>query len=288
MPTSQNGTTPAVLITGASSGIGAACALHLDQLGWQVFAGVRTEQDAEALQHKASDRLTPLLLDVTDATSITAAVETITAAVGAAGLAGLINNAGVVVVGPLECLPADELQTQFAVNVLGLIAITQAFLPLLRQGKGRIVNMGSLAGKVAFPLWGPYSASKFAVEALTDVLRMELLPWHVTVSLVEPFVIATPLWKKIALRARDNSTENAQRLYGPLLTYIDESMPRTGQSGLPADNVARVVVHALTAKTPKTRYVVTKTSLSLMIRLLRLLPDRMHDRMLRQSLPKYP
>ncbi|SRR5216683_571839 len=288
MSTTQNGTTPAVLITGASSGIGAACALHLDQLGWHVFASVRTEQDADALQHKASDRLTPLFLDVTDAGSITAAVETITAAVGAAGLAGLVNNAGVVVAGPLECLPANELQAQFAVNVLGLVAITQAFLPLLRQGQGRIVNMGSLAGKVAFPLWGPYAASKFAVEALTDALRMELLPWHLMVSLVEPFVIATPLWKKIAPRLSENSTQDAQRLYGPLLSYVDDSMPRTGQSGLPADNVAKAVVHALTAKTPKTRYVVTKPGLSLMIRLLRLLPDRIRDRLLRQSLPKYP
>ena len=288
MSTTQNGTTPAVVITGASSGIGAACALHLDQLGWHVFASVRTEQDADTLQHKASDRLTPLFLDVTDAGSITAAVETITAAVGAAGLAGLVNNAGVVVVGPLECVPASELQAQLAVNVLGLAAVTQAFLPLLRQGQGRIVNMGSLAGKVAFPLWGPYAASKFAVEALTDALRMELLPWHVMVSLVEPFVIATPLWKKIPQRARENSTEDAQRLYGSLLTYVEDSMPRTGQSGLPADNVAKAVVHALTAKTPKTRYVVTKPGLSLMIHLFRLLPDRTRDRLLRQSLPKYP
>src|SRR5713226_4530308 len=155
-------------------------------------------------------------------------------------------------------------------------------------GQGRIVNMGSLAGKVAFTLWGPYAASKFAVEALTDALRMELLPWHLMVSLVEPFVIATPLWKKIAPRLSENSTQDAQRLYGPLLSYVDDSMPRTGQSGLPADNVAKAVVHALTAKTPKTRYVVTKPGLSLMIRLLRLLPDRIRDRLLRQSLPKYP
>jgi NAD(P)-dependent dehydrogenase (short-subunit alcohol dehydrogenase family) len=288
MSETQNGKIPTVLITGASSGIGVACALHLDQLGWNVFAGVRTQQDIEALQYKASSRLTPLLLDVTDTGSITAAVQTITAAVGATGLAGLINNAGIVVVGPLECLPIDELQAQFAVNVLGLMAITQAFLPLLRQGKGRIVNMGSLAGKVAFPLWGSYSASKFAVEALTDSLRMELLPWHVMVSLVEPFVIATPLWKKIAQRASEKRIENAQRLYGPLLNYVVESIPRTGQNGLPADNVAKAVIHALTTKTPKTRYVVTKSSLSLMIRLLRVLPDKMRDRLLRQSLPKYP
>ncbi len=288
MTTTQNGTAPAVLITGASSGIGAACALHLDQLGWHVFASVRTRQDADALQQKASNRLTPLFLDVTDAGSIMAAVETITAAIGEAGLAGLVNNAGIVVVGPLECLPASELQAQFAVNVLGLTAVTQAFLPLLRQGQGRIVNIGSLAGKLAFPLWGPYAASKFAVEALTDALRMELLPWHLMVSLVEPFVIATPLWKKIAQRARENSTPEMQRLYGPLLTYVDDSMPRTGQSGLPADNVAKTVVHALTARTPKTRYVVTKPGLSLLTRLLRLLPDRTRDRLLRQSLPKYP
>ena len=288
MITPQNGTAPAVLITGASSGIGAASARLLEQLGWHVFAGVHSKQDVDTLQHESSDRLTPLFLDVTDAGSITEAVETIQAAVGEAGLAGLVNNAGIVVVGPLECLLMSELQAQFAVNVLGLLAVTQAFLPLLRQGKGGIVNIGSLAGKVAFPLWGPYAASKFAVEALTDVLRMELLPWQLKVTLVEPFVIATPLWKKIAQRARENSTEDVQRLYGPLLTYIDDSMPRTGQSGLPADDVAKTVVHALTTKTPKTRYVVTKPSLSLLIRLLRLLPDRTRDRLLRQNLPRYP
>ena len=276
------------VVTGASSGIGAACALHLDQLGWHVFASVRTKQDADALQQKASNQLTPFFLDVTDAGSIAAAVETITAAVGEAGLAGLVNSAGIAVVGPLESLPACELQAQFAVNVLGLTAVTQAFLPLLRQGQGRIVNIGSLAGKVAFPLWGPYAASKFAVEALTDALRMELLPWHVRVSLVEPFVIATPLWKKIPQRARENNTPEMQRHYGPLLPYVNDSIPRTEQSGLPADNVARTVVHALTARTPKTRYVVAKPGLSLLIRLLRLLPDRTRDRLLRQSLPKYP
>jgi NAD(P)-dependent dehydrogenase (short-subunit alcohol dehydrogenase family) len=288
MSTTQNGTAGAVLITGASSGIGAACAKLLDQLGWQVFAGVHSKEDAVTLKHKASDRLTPLFLDVTDAGSITEAVETIQAAVGEAGLAGLVNNAGIVVVGPLECLPMSELQAQFAVNVLGLLAVTQAFLPLLRQGEGRIVNIGSLAGKLSFPLWGPYAASKFAVEALTDALRMELLPWQMKVTLIEPFVIATPLWKKIAQRARGNSTPEMQRLYGPLLTYVDDGMPRTGQSGLPADNVAKTVVHALTAKTPKTRYVVAKPSLSVQIRLLRLLPDRTRDRLLKQNLPSYP
>jgi NAD(P)-dependent dehydrogenase (short-subunit alcohol dehydrogenase family) len=132
----------------------------LDQFGWRVFAGVHCKQDAEALQHTASDRLTPLYLDVTDASSIAEAVETIQAAIGEAGLAGLVNNAGVVVVGPLECVPMSELHAQFAVNVFGLLAVTQAFLPLLRLGQGQIVNIGSLAGKVAFPLWGPYSASK--------------------------------------------------------------------------------------------------------------------------------
>jgi len=288
MTTTQNGTAPAVLITGASSGIGAACARRLEQLGWRVFAGVHCKQDADTLQYQTSDRLTPLFLDVTDTESITVAVETIQSAVGEAGLAGLVNNAGIVVVGPLECLPASELQAQFAVNVFGLLAVTQAFLPLLRQGEGRIVNIGSLAGKLAFPFWGPYAASKFAVEALTDALRIELLPWQLKVTLVEPFVIATPLWKKIALRARENSTSEMQRLYGPLLTYVDDSMPSTGQSGLPADDVAKTVVHALSTKTPKTRYVVTKPSLSRQIRLLRLLPDRTRDRLLRQNLPRYP
>jgi NAD(P)-dependent dehydrogenase (short-subunit alcohol dehydrogenase family) len=173
---------PTVVITGAGSGIGAACALSLDQLGWRVFAGVHRDEDGTMLKQHASARLTPFVIDVTDPASIEMAVQSLTAELGEGRLAGLINCAGVVVVGPLECLPMSEIAAQFAVNVLGLIAVTQAFLPLVRQSQGRIVLIGSLAGKLAFPFMGPYAASKFAVEALADAWRAELRPWQIQVS----------------------------------------------------------------------------------------------------------
>jgi NAD(P)-dependent dehydrogenase (short-subunit alcohol dehydrogenase family) len=154
--------------TGASSGIGAACALHLDRLGYLLFAGVRKKEDGDALKRQASERLRIVFIDVVDATSIAAAAETVEAAVAGAGLSGLVNNAGIAVAGPLEFLPVDDLRKQFEVNVIGPIAVTQAFLPLLRRGHGRIVNMGSIGGRWATPFAGPYSASKFALEAFND------------------------------------------------------------------------------------------------------------------------
>ena len=189
MGTQRATRTGAVVVTGASSGIGRACALHLAALGLQVFAGVRRAEDGAALQAASSARLTPMLLDVADETSIRAATDTITAAVGEAGLAGLVNNAGIGVAGPLEFLPLAEFRTQLEVNVTGQLAVTQALLPLLRQGRGRIVNMGSIGGRIAAPFVGPYSASKFALEALTDALRMELRPWGLHVAIVVIIVI---------------------------------------------------------------------------------------------------
>ena len=278
----------AVVITGAGSGIGAACALSLDQLGWRVFAGVHHAEDGDALQQQASDRLIPFVVEVTDTTSVAAAVQMVTTKLGESKLVGLINSAGVVVVGPLECLPLSELHAQFAVNVLGLITVTQAFLPLLRQSQGRMVLIGSLAGKLAFPFMGPYAASKFAVEALADAWRAELRPWQIQVSLIEPDAIATPIWTKIASRARSNFTPEAARLYGPILPYFEDVTARAVTKGLPTDHVTKAVVHALQATRPKTRYVVTKPILALLIFLLMKLPDRTRDRLLTGRFPTYP
>ena len=279
---------PAVVITGAGSGIGAACALSLDQLGWRVFAGVHHAEDGNMLKHRASTRLTSIVIDVTDIASVGMAVQSVTTALGESKLVGLINCAGVVVVGPLECLPLSEISAQFAVNVLGLIAVTQAFLPLLRQSQGRIVLIGSLAGKLAFPFMGPYAASKFAVEALADAWRAELRPWQVQVSLIEPDAIATPIWTKIASRARSNTTPEVAHLYGPIMPHLEGVAARTAKKGLPTEHVTKAVVHALQATPPKTRYVVTKPILALLIRLLIKLPDRTRDRLLTGRLPTYP
>ena len=279
---------PTVVITGAGSGIGAACALSLDQLGWRVFAGVHRDEDGKILKQRASARLTPYVIDVTDVASVGMAARRVTTALGEGKLVGLINCAGVVMAGPLECLPLSEIAAQFAVNVLGLIAVTQAFLPLLRQSRGRIVLIGSLAGKLAVPFMGPYAASKFAVEALADAWRAELRPWQIQVSLIEPDAIATPIWTKIASRARGNMTPEGARLYGPITPYIEDITARGAKKGLPTDHVTKAVIHALQATTPKTRYVVTKPMLALLIHLLMWLPDRTRDRLLTGRLPTYP
>ena len=279
--------TGAVVVTGASSGIGRACALHLAALGFQVFAGVRRAEDGAALRAASSDRLTPVLLDVADETSIRAATETITAAVGAAGLAALVNNAGIGVAGPLEFLPLAEFRTQLEVNVTGQLAVTQALLPLLRQGRGRIVNMGSIGGRIAAPFVGPYSASKVALEALTDALRMELRPWGLHVAIVEPGTVATPIWEKSVARAdrlMQALPPQAQTLYGAAFTAMRAGAERTGKEGLgvPPEVVARAVTHALTARKPKTRYLVGWDARIAV--LFTLVPVRLRDRViLRQA-----
>lgn len=272
----------AVVVTGASTGIGEVCALHLDKLEFRVFAGVRKEADGDVLRRKASERLMPVLMDVTDAASIASAAQRVGAVVGEAGLAGLVNNAGVVVSGPLEFLPIAELRKQFEVNVIGQIAVTQAFLPLLRKGHGRIVNMGSIAGKVATPFFGPYAASKFAMEALTDALRMELRPWGISVSIVEPGAIATPIWEKSRRAAEEivrNLPAEAHALYDRALIAVREIADRGGKAAIPADSVARAVAHALTAKKPKSRYLVGSDA-KFLAALAKFVPDRLRDRLI--------
>src|SRR5579862_2288927 len=181
----------AVLITGASTGIGAACALYLDARGFRVFAGVRNPADGEALRARSSSRLAPVLLDVTNSDSLRDAAAVINETVSETGLHGLVNNAGIAVGGPLEVLPLDDLRRQFEVNVVGQLAVTQAMLPLLRKARGRIVNMGSIVGRAPVPLVGAYSMSKAAVAAMTTALRLELDLWGIDVSLIEPGAIAT-------------------------------------------------------------------------------------------------
>lgn len=276
----------AVIVTGASTGIGEACALHLDGLGFSVFAGVRKTSDGAALARKASDRLTAVSIDVADGASIASAAEDVATAVGKAGLAGLVNNAGIAVAGPLEFLPISELRKQLEVNVIGQIAVTQAFLPLLRQGHGRIVNIGSISGRMATPFVGPYAASKFAMEALTDSLRMELRPWSISVSLIEPGSVATPIWRKSGAAADElarSLAERAHDLYGPALAAMRKAADKIGRAGVPAAVVAKAVAHALVSKRPKTRYVVGRDA-KFRAALVTILSDRMRDGLIAQSL----
>jgi NAD(P)-dependent dehydrogenase (short-subunit alcohol dehydrogenase family) len=272
----------AVVVTGASSGIGEACALRLDGLGFRVFAGVRRQQDSDALRRKASERLAPVMLDVTDPLSAQSASDSVAAATGGVKLAGLVNNAGTAVAAPIEFLPLGELRRQLEVNVVGQIAVTQAFLPLLRQGSGRIVNIGSVSGRIASPLLGAYTASKFAMEGLTDTLRRELSPWGVAVSIVEPGRIATPIWEK-SLKVADELLaalpRRALELYGPAIEEVRRGALETARWGAPPEKVARAVEHALTAKRPRTRYPVGPDA-RVGALLVRLLPDPLLDRIL--------
>jgi NAD(P)-dependent dehydrogenase (short-subunit alcohol dehydrogenase family) len=276
----------AVVITGASTGIGEACALQLDKLGYRVFAGIRKAADGESLRRRASARLVPVRLDISDETEIAHAARTVTEALGGAGLAGLVNNAGIVVSGMLEFLPLDALRRQLEVNVIGQIAVTQAFLPSLRKARGRIVNIGSLSGLISSPFTGAYCASKFALEALTDALRQELRPWKIHVSIVEPGFIHTPILTKSlsaadALRAQ--LPTEALQLYGNSMRVVRDSIERESAKAAPTEVVAKAVVHALTARRPRTRYVVGAHS-GLAIRLGRALPDRWRDAMIARHL----
>ncbi|MEA5581344.1 SDR family oxidoreductase [Nodularia harveyana UHCC-0300] len=275
-----------VVITGASTGIGAACALLLDELGYFVFAGVRKDEDAQRLQKKASPKLKPIFLDVTDSESIQGAVETLTNVVGDSGILGLVNNAGVAVPGPLELLPIAEFQQQMAINVTGQLAVTQGFLGLLRQGQGRIINMGSISGRTAAPFLGAYNTSKFALEALTDVMRMELRPWGISVVIIEPGAIATPIWEKSFTQvdsARQNLSQSAEELYGEAMTAVRNKVGTIASGGISPEIVAKTVVKALTAKHPKTRYVVGKDA-KISVLLKSLLPDQIYDRVMLYSM----
>jgi NAD(P)-dependent dehydrogenase (short-subunit alcohol dehydrogenase family) len=272
----------AVVITGASTGIGAACALHLDRAGFLVFAGVRKIQDGTELQRRGTNRLIPLLLDVTDAESIQKAQVIVSESVGSRGLFGLINNAGIAVVGPLEAVPIPDLRRQLEINLIGQVAVTQAFLPLIRQARGRIVNMGSISGRAAIPLMGPYAASKFALEAITDALRLELQQWGIQVTIVEPGAIATPIWDKSGQEAANleaSTTGELRTLYEAVIAAVRNVVEKAAERAIPSDVVAKVVEEALTASRPKTRYLVG-TDAKLRALMVKLLPDRISDKLL--------
>ncbi|HEX8992984.1 MAG TPA: SDR family oxidoreductase [Anaerolineales bacterium] len=275
----------AVVITGASTGIGRASALYMDRLGWHVYAGVRRRSDAASLRAEGSDRLLPVTLDVTDRNSIQAALQVVSDDVGASGLSGLVNNAGIPYGGPVEYLSLDQVRAEFEVNFFGLIAVTQAFLPLLRRGRGRVVNMSSIGGMVAAPFLSPYCSTKFAMEALSDCLRMELKPWHLEVSVIQPGAIDTPIWSKGGTILRElisGAPPEGLELYGNAITKMDSLISPHGAS---AEAVAGAVAHALTSAHPKTRYPIGLEGAT--ARFARLLPDRLRDWLILSRLPKW-
>jgi NAD(P)-dependent dehydrogenase (short-subunit alcohol dehydrogenase family) len=276
-----------ILVTGASSGIGEACALSLDKAGHVVFGGVRSEQAVERLCSKSSERMRPIILDITVPEQVARAVVEIERAVGADGLDGLVNNAGIAIGGPVEFVEPDEWRRQFEVNVIGQVAVTQAMLPLIRRAKGRIVFVGSIAGRVATPLGGPYGASKHALAGVVEALRSEIHRWGIKISIVEPPAVNTPIWEKGVSEATSLIPELpplAEFYYGDQLRRLQEQVRSIGKAAPPPDKTVEAIAHALFARRPKLRYL-PGTDAQLIGFLLRVLPDRVVAELLRRSGP---
>lgn len=275
-----------VFISGASSGIGLATAQQLDAAGWRVFAAALPRDDFEPLQSSCSEQLVTLPLDITDETMVQEAAQRVADEVGEAGLHGLVNNAGIHIPGPLETLAVERVQQQFAVNVFGHLRVTQALLPLLRQAKGRIVNVSSMMGKVALPTLGAYSMSKHALEAMTDTLRLELAAQGIHVCAVEPGAIQTPMtsgMESLLGQVRDELTDEQQGLYDSLLRDMSAVLERQAGSATPPHAIAEVIVMALTSNRPKPRYAVGADVRGLLA-LRALAPDEIGDQILRRAL----
>ncbi len=268
-----------ILVTGASTGIGYATTLRLAKNA-MVFAGVRTEADFGRLG-ALDPNIVPVYLEVTDTASIARAKDEVAARTGGT-LDALVNNAGIVVAGPLEIIEPEQFQKQFAVNVMGPLYVTQAFLPLIRASKGRIVTVGSIAGKMSLPYVGPYAASKFAIEAMMDALRLEMEPFGVHVILIEPGAIKTPLWQ----RTQTASAGSVERvapdklaLYAEPIRKMQALSSKTEAGAIDADRVAEVIARALAAKRPRARYLVG-TDARVQLVLARL-PEAARDRAIR-------
>jgi NAD(P)-dependent dehydrogenase (short-subunit alcohol dehydrogenase family) len=250
-----------VLISGASTGIGLATALLLSEKGYTVWAGVRKTEDAEQVQLLSNHTVQPVILDVTKQQDIEAALQVIeTAALKNLDGFSVINNAGIVCPGPVECLPVEAWREQFEINLFGAAALTQACLPLMRKlSFGRIVNISSISGRASSPFVGAYAASKFALEAMSDALRMELHPTGIKVILIEPGVIATPIWEKSghkALQLAESLPPQIMDYYQKPYQVLEEMTQQFNAKGLSPLDVAKVIEHALSVKHPKHRYLI--------------------------------
>lgn len=268
-----------VVITGASTGIGRSTAEYLAAKGWQVFAGVRKEKDGAVLT-EADARIKPILLDVTNPEQVDAAVETVRAALDGRKLSGLINNAGIANMGPLAVQPLDQFKAHFEVNVFGLLRASQAFAPLLGMdeslaGKpGRIVNITSVGGRLASPFLGAYTATKHAVESMTDSLRRELVIFGIDAIAVGPGAVKTPIWDKAEDANSSNPYSNSP--WAKPIDKFSETMLEGGRTGLDPDVIAATIEDALTAKKPKARYAPVPDKLT-NFTLPMLLPKRVVD-----------
>lgn len=268
------------VVTGVSTGIGRAIAKALIDAGWKVFGSVRKEKDAAEASAALGANFTPLLFDVTDNAAIRREAEKVDAALGGRTLDALINNAGVAVAGPVAYLDLDDLQRQIDINVYGPIRVTQAFLKMLgadhsRKGApGRIINMSSVAGKLASPFMSPYAMSKHALEALSDSLRRELVIHGIDVIAIGPGAIRTPIWAK-ADELDVDRYKNTE--YFDDLLRLKNTMQQFGDSGLEAEDVGALALHILTTAKPKTRYAILKNKFA-MWTLPNLMPKRLVDK----------
>jgi NAD(P)-dependent dehydrogenase (short-subunit alcohol dehydrogenase family) len=275
-----------VFITGSSTGIGRACALHLARVGFTVIAGVRKEMDAGALMEAAgaTANLRTVLVDVADEKSVASAGKVVESTVGDAGLLGLVNNAGIGVFGPVEFVTLADWRRQFEVNVFGQIAVTQTCLSLLRKyasrcgmGSARIVNIGSIAGRVGQPLLAPYCASKHAMEAISDAMRLELKGQGIQTSLIEPGAIQSDIWRKAEEEVSTIPADDpSQKLYGTMIRAVGETAKKSGANAIPAQRVAELVERCLTKAKAPTRILVGRDA-KIAAFFRRVLPDRMFD-----------
>jgi NAD(P)-dependent dehydrogenase (short-subunit alcohol dehydrogenase family) len=284
MPANPTASPRNVLITGASTGIGAACTRMLAGRGWRVFAGVRRASDGEALMQGAEGRIHPVILDVTNREQIKTVVQEVTALCGEAGLYGVVNNAGIALAGPLEFMPLEAFERQFEINVLGLVAVTQAVMPAIRAARGRIVLMGSNSGFMCEPFLAGYGATKHALEAIADSLRIELRPWGIGVALIEPGAIKTPIWNKSREAAEQLFTglpPQCEELYAAPIAALRKMVEKIPASAIPPERVAQAVVHALESRRPRTRYPVGLDSIA-GAWVVRLVPDRLRDWIIRK------
>lgn len=281
--------TGSVVVTGVSSGIGAATARVLARNGFHVFGTVRKQADAEALKAELGDKFSPLVCDVTDEPSVIAAAEQAAAQLAGEPLSGLVNNAGVALGGPLLYLPTDTFRRQLEVNLTGVLIATKAFAPLLGARKdfdgrpGRILNMGSVGGRHAFPFMGPYHTSKFGLEGFNESLRREMMPFGVEVILIAPGSVETPIWEK----TKDQPDEEFMDTpYAGTLTVFRKMLLATGRHGIPAERVGETVLKALSAKKPRTYYRVTNAPMQ--FHLLTKMPARLVDKVIMNRLKPRP
>ncbi len=272
----------AVVVTGASSGIGADVASLLAHQGFLAFAGVRNDADAARVA-TLHEHVRPLRLDVTDPASVDEAAQTV--ATSGHVLRALVGNAGVAVAGPLEFLPVDQLRRQFEINVFGALAVAQAFLPQLRVSRGRLIFVGSISGRLSVPFIAPYSASKFALRALADAMRVELAPAGIAVSLVEPGSVKTPIWQK-GRDAREallaSLPPKALEYYARQIDAVFAQTAREERAAMPVRDVSRAVLRAITARKPKASYLLGGAARAGSI--VALLPAALRDRALRSSM----